>query len=459
MRLRKSLLRCRVNAPCAFRFEDEGLTSFSGLELIRIFLTRLDFARRLRERLCDTLPKSDYSVVGLVLLLIAMLLTGGRRVSHVRMLAHDPVVARFCGLEKLPTERTVSRWLGQFDEAQVEALSEVPEQVAVDVIQALGLRRLTLDIDGSVVSTGLSVDGAQRGYNPHRRKVPSYFPITAYEAQSGMLLRVENRPGNIHDGAAAVTFLQGLIAQVRRDLPAVRQLECRLDSAFFQRKILECLDRGKAEYAIKVPFWSWLDLKERIAYRKQWLRVSDGLDCFETSVGIEPWKRRERVIIYRKQVFHRTAKNYQLDLFDPDDGTFEYSAIATNKTLTGPALWQFMAGRGTHEKVYGELKTGFAFDTVPSLALGANSAWQVLSVLAFNLSRAMQASLQTPRPVTTAKRAARFCYRSIRTLRFEWLNRAGRLVRPNGKTTLDVGIAPSVRKHFTEIASTLGFCT
>ena len=163
MRLRKSLLRCRVNAPCAFRFEDEGLTSFSGLELVRIFLTRLDFARRLRERLCDTLPKSDYSVVGLVLLLIAMLLTGGRRVSHVRMLAHDPVVARFCGLEKLPTERTLSRWLGQFDEAQVEALSEVPGQVAVDVIQALGLRRLTLDIDGSVVSTGLSVDSTVHG--------------------------------------------------------------------------------------------------------------------------------------------------------------------------------------------------------------------------------------------------------------------------------------------------------
>ena len=98
MRLRKSLLRHRVNAPCAFRFEDEGLTFFGGLELVRIFLIRLDLSRQLRERLGNTLPKSDYSVVGLVLLLIAMLLTGGRRVSHVRMLAHDPMVARFYGL-------------------------------------------------------------------------------------------------------------------------------------------------------------------------------------------------------------------------------------------------------------------------------------------------------------------------------------------------------------------------
>jgi len=333
----------------------------------------------------------------------------------------------------------------------------VNEQVTAEVIRALDLRRLTLDVDGSVVSTDMSVAGARRGYNPHRRKVPSYFPITAYEAQSGLLLRVENRPGNIHDGHASLTFLEALIAQVRADLPDIRHLEFRLDGAFFLREILECLDRPGAEYAVKVPFWRWLDLRERIAYQKRWHRVSEGLDYFETSMGIDPWQRRERVLIYRKRVFHATAKNYQLDLFDPDDGTWEYSAIATKKTLTGPALWQFMAGRGTHGKVYGDLKTGFAFDSVPSLKLHANSAWQLFSVLAFNLSRAMQASLAAPQAVTTAKRAARFCYRSIRTLRFEWLNRAGRLIRPNGKTTLDVGCAPTVRKHFTFIASTLGF--
>lgn len=83
----------------------------------------------------------------------------------------------------------------------------------------------------------------------------------------------------------------------------------------------------------------------------------------------------------------------------------------------------------------------------------------MLSVLAFNLNRAMQASLQTPRPVTTAKRPALVCYRSIRTLRFEWLNRAERLIRPNGKTTFDFGCAPDVRKHLTFIASLLGLST
>ena len=49
-------------------------------------------------------------------------------------------------------------------------------------IRQTAQRRLTIDVDGSVVSTGLRVAWAQRGYNPHHRKVPSYYPITAYEA-------------------------------------------------------------------------------------------------------------------------------------------------------------------------------------------------------------------------------------------------------------------------------------
>ena len=89
-------------------------------------------------------------------------------------------------------------------------------------------------------------------------------------------------------------------------------------------------------------------------------------------------------------------RTIQLDLFDPDDGYYEYSAVATNKAVTGRTLWYFMCGRGTHEKVYGELKNGFAFDCVPSQRFEANSAWQVVSVIVFNLTRGFQALTTAP---------------------------------------------------------------
>ena len=71
-------------------------------------------------------------------------------------------------------------------------------------------------------------------------------------------------------------------------------------------------------------------------------------------------------MVYSKHVHHRTVKNYQLDLFDPDDGDFEHSAIVTNKEVTRWTLWFFMCDRDTHENVYGELKGDLAFDYVPT---------------------------------------------------------------------------------------------
>jgi hypothetical protein len=57
-------------------------------------------------------------------------------------------------------------------------------------IHAAGMRRLTADVYGLVVSTGLQVEGARRGFKRHWPKLPSYSPIGAYEAQTGQLLRL-----------------------------------------------------------------------------------------------------------------------------------------------------------------------------------------------------------------------------------------------------------------------------
>ena len=69
-----------------------------------------------------------------------------------------------------------------------------------------------------------------------------------------------------------------------------------------------------------------------------------------------------------------------------------------------------MAGRGAQEKSIAELKTGFAFDTVPTKVYGANSAWQWLSVLAHNPHRDLQlvrddSALQVVRHVDLAQAA------------------------------------------------------
>lgn len=451
MRRRKAELRARVNGQLTFRYERAGLTSYAGLELVRRWLHRDGLVALLRRELATTLPPTDYGVLGLVLVVLALLFSGGRRLRHLRYLAHDPIVLRLCGLRQLPTARTVGRWLSAFRARHLPRLQRVNALVAARAIQHTGHRRLTLDVDGSVVSTGLQVAWAQRGYNPHRRKVPSYYPITAYEAQSGQVLRVHNRPGNVHDGKAALPFLRALLHQVRATLGAGYQLEFRMDGAFFRREILALLARAGAEYAIKVPFYPWVGVKACVRRTRTWTRVTATVRCAEHVVEIAPWQQAHRIVIYRTHVQHETAKNFQLDLFDPSDGHYEYSAVVTNKALGGPALWAFMAGRGVHEKVYGELKSGFAFACVPSMQYAANSAWQALSVLAFNLSRSFQLATMARRRRPSRKRRALFAFETIHTLRALCLQRAGILVAPQGRAVLDVGPSPAVAARFKRL--------
>ena len=244
--------------------------------------------------------------------------------------------------------------------------------------------------DGTVVCTGATVAWAFRGFNPHHRKDRSYYPLLAHVAQTGHILRVKNRPGNVHDSKQSAALLRGLIDGVRRRLGRRLPLEFRMDAAFFQPDVLRLLAARGCAYAIKVGYWSWLPLKQLAAERRHWHALAPGVTGFEHHLVIPQWNLRLRVMIYRKHVQHESPKNFQLDLFTPDDGHFEYYAVATNLPLSLPALYAFIGGRGAQEKTIAELKGEFALDVVPTRHYGANCAWQQLSILAYNVARSFQ---------------------------------------------------------------------
>ena len=80
-----------------------------------------------------------------------------------------------------------------------------------------------------------------------------------------------------------------------------------------------------------------------------------------------------------------------------------------------------------------ELKGEFALDVVPTRHYCANSAWQQLSVLAHNLIRSFQLDpIAAPKP-RSRKRTYTYLIRSMRTLRFLLITRAGRLARIGGR--------------------------
>ena len=455
MRQRKPDVRARVNGDLQLEFTDVALTSYAGLELFARYLRRTGFNTMVREAFAGTTRWGDYGVVAMIRLLVGLVIIGGRRLRHLAYVQDDPLFRRFAGLRRIPTARTVSRWLKHFTMTSVDRLQVLNAGIVARVLPALGLRTLTIDVDGVVVSTGHQVERAFRGFNPHHRKVPSYYPILAHVAETTHILRVKNRSGNVHDGKASLPFLRELWTQVTATVTAPRLVRFRMDAAFFREDVLRWLHARGLGYAIKVPFYTWLDLQQFIRAQRDWARVAPDVTGFAVPQALTPWGFPISVTIYRKKVHHRTAKNYQLDLFDPNDGYYEYAAVASQLGLTVANLWHFMGGRGNHEKTIGHLKSGLAFHTVPTNAYAANSAWQQLVALAHTLLTNFQIDTGAEQRTRSRKHTVLHLLQTVQTLRFEVFHRAAILVRPDGRTRLRLMNNAATRRTFTRIAKGL----
>src|SRR5437867_118902 len=267
MRLSVGSLRQVVKRDLPIEFVPQQLTSYGGLELLHRYVRRLGLYPRLR-RACADLG-GDYGGARLSLLLVALFFVGARRVEHLKYLVGDPLVHRFSGLGRMPTARTVTNWLRRFTHATLRPLIQLNQELVLESLARLDVPRLTLDVDGTVVRTGATVAWAFRGFNPHHRKDLSYYPLVAHVAQTGHILRLKNRPGNVHDSKQSAAFLRELIEAVRARLGRSLPLEFRMDAAFFQPDVLRLLAARRCAYAIKVGYWSWLPLKQLAAERRQ----------------------------------------------------------------------------------------------------------------------------------------------------------------------------------------------
>src|SRR5260370_16994457 len=173
MRLRVSGLRRVVKRNLGIEFGREQLTSYGGLELLRQYFEIISLNRRIRQGFREHDLGGDYGCVHLVVLVVGLLVVGARRLKQLRYVAHDPLFARLCGLARIPADRTVVKWLKEFTQASLGALARTNSALLSYQIGHSGLRRLTIDIDGTVIPTGNSVGWAMHGFNPHYPKHPS----------------------------------------------------------------------------------------------------------------------------------------------------------------------------------------------------------------------------------------------------------------------------------------------
>ena len=266
MRLSVRSLRRVVKGDLAIEFGRQDLTSYGGLELVRRYLHRLDMMARVRRAVADV--PSDYGGARLALLVVALFYVGARRLEHLRYLAGDRLIGRFCGLARFPTAHTVSNWLKQFTQATLAPLIQLNHDLVVEAITTLKLPRLTVDVDGTVVCTGpvglprlqspssegpelLPAGGPSGPDRPH--PPPQESPGQCPRLEAGRRLPARSHrppPGPLRAGpAVGVPHGCGVFPARRPGPPGAPPLRLRYQDRLLALVALETVGRGGAHVA------------------------------------------------------------------------------------------------------------------------------------------------------------------------------------------------------------------
>jgi Transposase DDE domain group 1 len=433
VRLSRPQVVAPVHAIPELRFEDQRLTSFSGLVIFQALLQRL----RLKERLAGAMADARtvaYRPQNLVMMLVVHLLLGFRRLRERDFYRDDPMVQRVLGLQRLPDVSTWTRGLAEMTPSNIEGVRALNRELVLDRVREEKIQRVTADFDGSVLSTRGHAEGSAIGFNRQRKGARSYYPLFCTVAQTGQFLDLLHRPGNVHDSRDAISFIESCIAKLRET--GARHIETRMDGAFFSEEIAYKLVELDVRFSISLPFERFPQLKKLIEARKTWHRIDATWSYADLDWRPKSWNGAFRVLAIRRKTPNPRKGPMQLDLFQPRDYEFDFRVILTNKvTDDAAAVMDFHHGRGAQEGLIGEAKSCAQLDYVPSRKLAVNQTFTIASMLAHNLGRELQIAAEPRKLRDTTTRAARWAFKTLHTLRHVVL-RAGRLTRPEGKLTL-----------------------
>jgi hypothetical protein len=435
-------------------FEDQQLTSFSGIVIFQALFSKLDLKSRLSSCFKHMKVSSIFGNGLIMLLLIMHLLLGFRRLRDIEYYNDDPMVKRVLGLKIIPNVSTISRSLAVYDEQSIHNIRLLSQKIVFDRLSEEKLPRITLDFDGTVQSTMRHAEGTAVGFNKKKKGARSYYPLLCTLAQTSQVLDIHHRPGNVHDSNGAKDFMVSCI-ELTKKLPFRSILELRADSAFFNEEIIDSLDEQNVEFTISVPFARFPELKDLVENRKRWQRFNHNLSYFETDWKPKSWKEKYRFLFIRTRTKVQKKEPIQLDLFEPYDYEYEFKVIVTNKSFGMDKVLQFHNGRGSQEALISELKTHCQCDLVPVRKRLGNQAYLFAGIIAHNLNRELQMVTQTKQRKTTAKRTALWKFKQLSTIRGTIIQRAGRLTRPQGKLKLTMSANEATKKEITHFLNAI----
>ncbi len=400
-------------------FSDQRLSAYGGLALWSGFLHKRGVRQQL-QRVMPVEPSSPnaYEPTDVALGFLGGVLCGADKLSRVAYLRHDAAIAEVLGVEAVPSQSTLSRFLRQFDQSASDRLNGLHLWAAGRLPSWRDGYSLDLD-SWSLLHEEGHQEGVTRGYTPKGLE-PCHRPLIACLAEPKLVIGFWLRKGNAQCPEGVPEFVGSLLDQ----LPKHIRIGCvRADAGFYNQTVLQLLEQRRLNYIIVLKL-----------YRKwqKYCRHSDeawvatdvpGIDVQEIPADVPS----RRIVILRHRVSERPEAGGKVLVDVPG---YRFNALVTNLPGSWSALsvWRRYNGRAESENRIKELGGQFGVKGFCCHKFWATQAACHLAIWAYNLCVLLQRELGLLQKV------------QLQTLRWRLFCRAGVWSHAQGKPTLKLAI-------------------
>jgi len=221
-------------------------TASSGLALLLIFAKDIGLVKQLDRSFSHLkLRERGYSLSAKVMSFLQMVIKGGDRLSDIDVLRADPGLLALLRIRGVPRPNTLSELARRFRRRDINRLAECTMRVAVRAFRARKVRRVILDLDSTLVESGVRI--AERTYEGFR----GFNPLLGMQRAGGMSLAAFSvfGPGNVAPQSHNLSLVRKIHSYLVEHLPQV-QLLLRSDSAGYKHRLMGYCDQNAIGFVI-----------------------------------------------------------------------------------------------------------------------------------------------------------------------------------------------------------------
>lgn len=359
-------------------FTCNNLTIFGGYFNIFNFFVKENIFKKLDKFISVKKRKKIYEKLDYIKILITMLIFGFKNMNQVSFLDNDKFILNLLKLKRFPHASNISKFLKRFRYKHCQQIIEVKRELFKKFHKkAFNLKRMTIDIDTTVLNLWGHQEGAEKGYNDIKKGNRCYHPILAFVYETKELLHGILKSGDSYCANGAVEFIKELKSMIPY---GIYNIIFRADNGFFSQEIIEYLENMKFKYIIACK--NYPTIIDRVLKIKDYAYkpFNDKSEIAFFHYRLRQWNSKRKFIVVR------TPKEYtdpQLDIFE--NSKYEYQILVTNIIEDSEKLVHFYHKRGNAENYIKELKYDLNIGKLNTSSFWANQAILQFLILCYNM--------------------------------------------------------------------------